>query len=283
MRETALRFIRRDAWKDGLAFFEEAVRKDPKSSEAHAHLGFFCVKQSRYDTKRGLAELEQALRLDPACALACVYKAIVLACLRDREGSARALEDARRLGAAPPDLVWAQAYLELNTGSVAQAIARFQELSSLWRDSTSLILLSQAHSQAGDDQQALAAARKAADKDPDDFRAPLYAGIYLAQLGRYDEARRELAHAAKLDDASPLLHHTLAYAALREVKIAEAEGHLRKALKLDPDYVTSRKMLADLCAASGRIAEARRHYEQALALFPDFQEAREALERFTSR
>lgn len=283
MREPALRFISRDAWKDGLAFFEDAVRRDPADAEAHAHLGFFCVKQSRYDTKRGLAELEQALRLDPRCALACVYKAIVLACLRDGAGAARALDDARRLGAAPPDLVWAQAYIELNTGSVAQAIARFQELSSLWRDSTSLILLSQAHSQAGDDLAALSAAREAAEKDPDDFRAPLYAGIYLAQLGRFDEARGALARAAGLDDSSPLLHHTLAFTARREGKMEEAEGHLRRALNLDPDYVASRKMLADLCAASGRIPEARRHYEQALDLFPDFPQAQEALRLLASR
>jgi len=283
MREAALRFIRRDAWKDGRAFFEDAARKTPENAEAHAHLGFFLVKESRYDTTRGLAELDRALRLDPGCALACVYKAIVLACLRDGAAAARAVEGARRLAAAPQDLLWAQAYIELNTGDVKKAIGHFRALAETSGDATSLILLSQAISQSGDDMEALKVARKAAEKDPDDFRAPLYAGIYLVQLGRCEEARRELAHAAKLNGASPLLHHTLAYAALREVRIAEAEGHLREALRLDPDYVTSRKMLADLCAASGRTAEARSHYERALTLFPDFPEAHEALRRLPGR
>ena len=141
-----------------------------------------------------------------------------------------------------------------------------------------MILLSQALSQDGENGEALDWARKACIADPEDFRAPVYAGVYLAYLGRFEEARRELTKSAAMDADYPLLHHTLAFVAREEGETAAAERHLRAALAVDPDYAASRKRLADLCAASGRQAEAAEHYRRALELFPEYPEARKALD-----
>ena len=282
LREKARRFARRDDWRAGRIYFEKEVRRAPRAADAHAHLGFFCVKESLFDTKRGLAEFAAALDLDPACSWAYLYRAFTLGSLQRPEEARDAILSAERLGARPEDSTWARACVELDAGSVAEAVVLFRRLVDLENDSTSMILLSQAYSQAGDNVEALAWATKAFAADPEDFRAPTYMGVYLGYLRRFAEARAVLESAEAFASPYPLLHHALAFTALEEGKKDEAERRLRKALEIDPEYVTSRKWLADLCAASGRIPEAREHYRRALERFPGYKEAREALLRLGS-
>jgi tetratricopeptide (TPR) repeat protein len=279
LRGEALRFARRDDWKSGRLFFEDAVRRDPGRAEAHAHLGFFCVKETRFDTARGLAEFAAALALDPGCAVAHAYRAIALGSLLRRAEADAALAAAERAGAAPADLALARGSVELEAGSVDEAVAQFRRLVELEKDGSGRILLTQALIQGGRNAEALDCARAAFAADPTDFRAAVYGGIALVYLARLAEARAELARALPLGADYPLLHHTLAYAAQKEGDAAAAERHARECLHRDPDYVTSRKLLGDLCAASGRAAEAREHYAAALRLFPDYAEARDALRR----
>ncbi len=279
LREKARGFSRRDDWSAARHFFEAEVLRVPRGAEVHAHLGYFCMKESRYDTSRSLTEYSAALALDAGCALAHVYRAVTLASLQRPAQAREALLAAERLGAAPEDLIWARGSVELDAGSAAEAVSRFGLLVEREKDSTSMILLSQAHSQAGDNAAALAWAKKAAAADPGDFRAPTYAGIYLAYLKRFAEARAELEKALLGGAQYPLLRHALAYVAREEGKPAEEERRLRETLALDPEYVTSRKRLADVCAATGRVQEAREHYHRALERFPDYEEARESLDR----
>jgi tetratricopeptide (TPR) repeat protein len=279
LREKARAFARRDAWRAGRLAFEEEALRDPGSADARAHLGFFCVKESLFDTKRGLAEFAGALDLDPGCVWAHLYRSFTLGSLQRPDDARESIRAAERLGARPEDLTWARACVELDAGSVDEAIVQFRRLVELEADSTSMILLSQAHSQAGGNLEALAWATKAFAADAEDFRAPTYMGVYLAYLRRFDEAREALDRAEGFGVPYALLHHARAYAAREEGKTDEMERHLRKALEIDPEYVTSRKLLADLCAASGREAEAKEHYRRALERFPDYKEAREALLR----
>jgi tetratricopeptide (TPR) repeat protein len=279
LSDKARSFARRDDWRAARVYFEGEVLREPHGAEARAHLGFFCVKESLFDTKRGLAEFAAALDLDPKCVWAHLYRSFTLGSLQKLEAARESIGAAERLGARAANLTWARACVELDAGSVDEAVAQFRLLVDLEKDSTSMILLSQACSQAGDNGEALTWARKAFETDSEDFRAPTYMGIYLFYIKRFAEARAELKKAAVLGDAYPLLHHALACLSREEGKEGEAEGHLRKALELDPEYVTSRKMLADLCAGSGRVPEAREHYRRALERFPGYKEAQEALLR----
>lgn len=70
LRSIARRFSNRDAWEDGLAFFEQLVADHPTDPDALANLAFFVVKQSRYDTERGLHLLDASLQANPRCPLA---------------------------------------------------------------------------------------------------------------------------------------------------------------------------------------------------------------------
>ncbi|HXT00537.1 MAG TPA: tetratricopeptide repeat protein [Elusimicrobiota bacterium] len=278
LRARARAFSSRDAWKPARLFFEEEVSRRPSDAEARAYLGFFCVKESLFDTDRALAEFEKALDLDARCVAAHLHRAFTRGSLQRLEAAREDVSAAERLGATKAELAWARACVELDAGSVDEAIVQFARLVELDGDSTSMILLSQAHSQAGDNEAALEWAKRASERDPQDFRAPTYMGVYLAYLERYPEARAALAKAAAFGCEYALLDHTLAYVAGREGNASEEERHLRRALEADPEYVTSRKRLADLCAASGRVPEAKEHYRRALARFPSYREAKEALD-----
>jgi tetratricopeptide (TPR) repeat protein len=277
LSEYAKDFARRDAWSEGRRFFEDVARRNPRNAEACAHLGFFSVKESRYDTRRGMAEYEAALRLDPACAAAYLYRAVTRAYLGQRQAAVADLRAAETNGADPDDLLWAKGCVELEAGSAEKAAALFNRLVERRADSSGYLMLAKAYAQAGKNMEALDSAAKAAEADPRDFRAWVYAGIYLAYLQRYEEARASLSRAETMEKRYALLHHAWAYVARAEGKTTETEERLRTALDVDPDYVTSRKMLADLCAETGRPEEARRHYKAALELFPDYAEAREGL------
>lgn len=278
LRATARQFANRDRWVDGVAFFEKYVNEHPSCAEARAHLAFFVVKESRYDTERGLRLIEDALHIDAECAVAWVYRGMIFGTLLQEEPALQALHEARRLGALEADVVRTRAWISLDLWRLDDALAGFHHLVEICEESSSCVLLSTAYLQAGKWEEACHHAREALRREPDDFRAYAYAGVALAYLGRHAEARGELEEALRLCPTSPLVHHTLGYSALQEGDVDAAELHLRNALTADPRYVTSRKLLGDICAGSNRVEEARAHFESALETFPDFSAARQALE-----
>ncbi len=279
LREKVRGFMSRDRWREGRRILEEEVRRDPGDAEARAHLGFFCVKESRYDTARGLAEYAAALALDPKCFAANLYRAVTLGYLGKPAEAMKDLDAAEDNNAPPDDLLWAEGCVALETGSPEKAQALFRRLVELRPDSSGYIMLAKSYYQAGRIDEALVWLTKSLEADPQDFRPLVYRGIYLAFLRRFDEARGALAQAERMNKDYALLHHSLAYIDREEGKIADAERRLRTALAVDPDYVTSMKMLAEICAESGRVEEAENYYKAALELFPDYREAREGLSR----
>jgi len=277
LRLIARRFWERDAWAAGREWFEARAADRPDEALAHAWLAFFVVKESRYDTERGLALVEHALALDPACALAYLHRAMILGALLRGEEAGAQCEEARRLGVDEEHALRVEGSCHLDMWRVDEAVRCFRRMVDGFPGSTGAVLLSTACLQAGRLEDAVEWAREAAAREPDDFRAPTYAGVALAYLGRHEEARRELSRALSLQAASPLVHHTLAWVAFDQDLLEEAEGHLREALRHDPLYVTSRKMLGDVLARTGRPEEARAQYEAALRVFPDYPAARESL------
>jgi Flp pilus assembly protein TadD len=275
LRATARRFANRDAWTEGRAWFEERL----VDAESRAHLAFFVAKESRYDTDRAFALLAESLSLDPACALAWVYRAMILGTLLRSDEAADALERAAALGALEEDLVRTRAWIALDAWRLDDAIEGFARLVEICPESSSCVLLATAHLQAGQYEDAVVWARRALEREADDFRGHAYAGVALTYMGRFRDAREELLAAARLAPGSPMVHHALGYAALQAGDEAAAERHLRDAVRVDPLYVTSQKLLADLCARSGRAGEARTRYLAALTLFPDYPAAREGLAR----
>ena len=280
--DDARRFADRDAWSDGRAWFEARAAEHPEDPLVLSYLGFFVVKESRFDTARGSALVEQALQLDPRCALAVAYRAMICGATCRGDEALRDLALARDLGLEQAEWLRVAGWIYLDLWMLDEAIEAYHALVELVATSTSSMLLATAYLQAGRLDEARSWACRAAELDPDDVRAWTYAGVACAYGGQLEAADELLARASQCPRQSPLLHHTRAWVAVRRACWAEAEGHLLEVLRLDPLYVTSIKLLGDVRVALGRLPEARACYERSLELFPSYDEARKALEALDS-
>jgi tetratricopeptide (TPR) repeat protein/4-amino-4-deoxy-L-arabinose transferase-like glycosyltransferase len=86
--------------------------------------------------------------------------------------------------------------------------------------------------------------RHAVEMRPDQASARQQYGLNLLVLGRYEEAARELAEAARLDprNADSLSH--LAYCELKLGRLADAAAHVSAALALNPNDPVARQVAA---------------------------------------
>jgi DNA-binding winged helix-turn-helix (wHTH) protein/tetratricopeptide (TPR) repeat protein len=151
---------------------------------------------------------------------------------------------------------------------------------------------------------------RAAELGPHTASVRQWRGVYLAMLGRYDEAGREIAHARQLDPLSVVAstiaglhaylsgdreaemahhratvdldpHHFLGHWGLglalqSQGKHAEALAEHREAVKLAPDATLLRPVLARSLALAGRAEEARRTLDEALEAAPNLSPYQQA-------
>lgn len=94
-------------------------------------------------------------------------------------------------------------------------------------------------------------------------------GLRLAAGGRFTEARRRFAEAARLDAANAEAWANLGGAALEDGAISEAEAATRRALGLDAKSVAAHYNLAACLARQERAEVALDHLERALDLVID--------------
>ncbi len=117
-------------------------------------------------------------------------------------------------------------------------------------------------------EAALAAYGAAAAADPGFALARLHRAMMLDELGRYDEARDELAALGRL--APPNADMLTAYASVERNSgnLRAAAARLDEALALDPAHMVARRGRARLAADLGD-ADAADRYRRALAADPD--------------
>ncbi len=111
--------------------------------------------------------------------------------------------------------------------------------------------------------------REAIAGDPDHADAHLELGLALADMGRVDEAMRELETAVRLAPEDPAARQELAALLMDEGDYRTAIGHLREAVRLDPDGFETHLDLGFCYAQKGFYVEAERAYERARSLRPD--------------
>ena len=104
--------------------------------------------------------------------------------------------------------------------------------------------------------------RKAVALRPDYATAHHWFAMSLADLGRADEARREIEQALRLDPTSRIINTNAGHAAMMARDYARAEVHYRAALDLAPDFEYARSELAILHALAGKRAEALAEIEK---------------------
>ena len=173
---------------------------------------FFEDRLTRLDTTRAIEYYRQALKIDPAYALAWtglsrsygVQASFSLG--TTGEGFGKAREAAERAAALEPDLV---------EGHVALGWVRLF-LDWDWKEADRLF-------------------RRALELAPRDTEALRGTAILAEYLGRLDDAIGLLRRAAELDPLSVWAHRSLAACCLRANLLDEAEAAATKALELNPE------------------------------------------------
>jgi len=258
------------------ALLDDLAGRRPAAAAAHFGLGRLAAR--RGDTRAAAEHFERTLELQPGAAQ--VHYPLAQAY--------------RRLG----DLARARAQLELHAAAgeepgrvtfpdpLVEALASAGSGGALHKFRGDQLLL------AGDTAGAAAAYRRAVEADPTSYWARKSLALTLHELGRVDEAERELTAALELDPSeSGLPASGVARERARLVYalggIAANRGHLEEALerfghaaKLDPAYAEPHVQLGNLLGRSGRLVEALAAFGRALELDPGLSEAR--LQRATT-
>lgn len=110
--------------------------------------------------------------------------------------------------------------------------------------------------------------RRAIELSPSYVTAHHWYALLLASLGRFEEARREIGRARKLDPLSPVILAAAGWRVGAAVgqSLETAIGELRAALELDASYPIAHARLALAYALAGRREEGIRQVREALPL-----------------
>ncbi|MBI5636798.1 MAG: tetratricopeptide repeat protein [Nitrospinae bacterium] len=243
----------------GLDKAEEYFRKalglhganDPPGLKARAHYGLAKTLFLKAGEKPGyeacasaLAELKNALRIDPAMlAPFFLLHAILKNFGKDTE-AAQALEAAKKITPALPAdwLEWFFHYMD-----------------------------------AGDTLNAEDALQKALVMDTENQAILVLAGEVWFRRQNYDKAIALFEKAVAINPSDPRLYNWLGISCRRMKQGVKAMENYKKALIMDPDDFNLHYNLGRVHFMLKDYANARKSYEEALRLNPDLAEAKEAL------
>ncbi len=172
-----------------------ALGDAPRSADAHYLVGLVSAQQG--ETDAALEELERALWLDPGLTAARLEKARVL---YDEARFEDAIETLREESTVTGLYLAASALYELGEHAEAYEVSRralaLEELPEL-RHLEALL-----HLQRAEREEALAAASRSIELDPELAEGHHALGLSFTQLGRIEEADASFAHASDLDPES---------------------------------------------------------------------------------
>lgn len=250
------------------AAFRRLTEEDPVSAAAHFGLGRALA--ARGDPNGAIAAFERALDRQPEAgqvhyALAQAYRRV-----------GRIDEARRHLALRSEQKVYLRDPL-VDSLAVAAHGGAFHKL----RGDDAVL--------AGRLAEAAAAYRLAVEAEPRNFHYRKSLGLTLYQLGRSDEAARELEAALDLDPDLPAalvpaerarIRYALGGIAANRRQVELALEHFREAVRLDPDYAEAHLQVGNLLGAAGRLEEALAAFDRAVAADPDLAAAR--LQRATT-
>ena len=224
---------------EGIAHFEQAIRLNPDSADAHNNLGNALAKIPGRQAE-AIAELELALRLQPDFPHAHLNLGWALANTPDRlaEGIEHLTIGLRR---DPDNPALAEAHNDLGF-----ALAKLPDRPSA----------------------AIAEYETALRLRPDYTEARINLGIALAGIGRAADAAAEFERVLKLEPENETAHNNLANVLVGLGRLPEAIGHYRAALQKNPASVEAHYNLGRTLRASGDDPGAIAQYREALRLAP---------------
>jgi DNA-binding winged helix-turn-helix (wHTH) protein/Flp pilus assembly protein TadD len=220
--------------------------QDLAAQEAYLKGRFFWSRLTGPGIQRAFAAFQEAAELDPDYALP--HAGLADACL--------VLGFA---GVLPPAAAWEHAEDEAR-----QALERDEGLAEAHVSSAYVALF-----QDWDWPAARRELDRAAELGPHTSSVRLWRGLYLAILGRFDEAGREIAHAHHLD---PLSVVTTTVTGLQAYLSGDHEAemrHHRAAVELDPHHFVGHWGLGLALQGQGKHREALAAHREAVRLAPE--------------
>ena len=264
-------------------YFEIARDIDPTYVAAEIYLGQMYLQNGELDKARSSFERAKGDKEGNAAALAGLGKVALTA--GDYQQATVWLEEALKIspGASRLRQPLAMAYRGLGDTEKARAnLAQFafdgQEpwipdpivdaMSDKLVVSHLLVRRGQRFAKEGRFDLSEGAFRAAVASDPKNAEALANLGISLANLGRTEEAQKNLIESLRLDDDSAVAHLSLGIIYDREGEDAAAIGQYRSAIERDSNNIQAVVYLGDAIMRSGSSLEAAQWYRQALSKQP---------------
>jgi protein O-GlcNAc transferase len=265
---------------ESIAQLGEAVKLRPRSAEAHNALGEAYSAFGEGQAARG--EFERATALDPRHAQAHANLGALLLQQGETQMAASHLDTAIRLFGRKPDAAY-PLYLRAKissgqrnaakaAGDLEQAVALRPDFAEAWSD------LGEARKLLFDDEDALAAFRKAVALSPEDAVAQTRLGSKLLDAGLTGEAVPHLQEAVRLDPKNQSALNALLLALRRDGQAAQADAVkqrltelLRERDQADQTHVAAIELNNRGAALekAGDVRGALEKYRGALEMFPE--------------
>jgi tetratricopeptide (TPR) repeat protein len=244
--------------------FTQAVRRTPDFAPAHAHLGLLYLKLAR--TEDALRELREALRLDPRrsdAAGALVHTLQEQARTSSESGkwdaALRALKDARNYAPDDPDVQYEFGMVALQLSLDVDAVEAFRKTLKLrHHDALAVYNLGRAFMELSKFEEARLEFADYVKMRPDDPAGYCALGMTLAALERSSDARKEFERSITLAPAQTEAYYRLGLLDLESGDYDAARQNLQHALDHEPKN-------AGALTAVGRIEFEQKHYSEAVA------------------
>ncbi len=292
-----------------LSAFQEILKMDPESAEAHYYSGLCFFNLERYSEARSsffktlkmepdhghawesLGDTEQKLSHDldaldaykkaaPLIAAIGVWQKLekLQEKLGDFESAAQSLQQALELDPRNFSLLrsLARVWISLSQWEEAQRVLK-KVLELNPNDSESLTLMGEIYEKTSRYSQALRSYEKAFEIDPENSSALGHLGELNFKQDNREEALAHFQKAVKVNPDNPDIHTKLAEVYLQENQEDLAFDHLKKAASLNPNDSVVLKDLGKLYLKRNHLDQALLQFERVVFLNPSDSEAHASL------
>lgn len=275
----ALALVEQGREEEAAALLDELAKRRPSAAAAHFALGRLAAR--RGDARAAAEHFERSLEIQPGAAQVHYPLAQAYRRLGDLDRAKSHLASHAAAGEEPGRVTFPDPLVEaLETAGGGGALHKFR--------GDQLLL-------TGDTAGAADAYRRAVEADPTSYWARKSLALTLHELGRVDEAERELEAALALDPTGggtaglpavgvarerARLVYALGGIAANRGQVDEALRRFRRAADLDPAYADPHLQIGNLLGRTGRLEEALAAFGRALERNPGLSEAR--LQRATT-
>jgi len=255
--------------------YRRASEMDPELAAAHTALA--AVASIREDWETAAAEAEAAIAIDPEDVRAMQFRFDAYRNLGQETKTSEAAAALREIGDldAAATRIFNEGIDAYTAGNLAMAESKFQQVIQFSPDLVApYVALAQISLAQGSPAEALAIARSALERDPDDVRALKIALEGARAMGDTDMAVEALDRLVELDPqwvTTTLFDH--AQELFNENRAADAAIEFEYVVKAGPEMARAHYLLGVALFNTGRADEGRVHLQKFLELAPDDPDA----------